>query len=78
MPPCLLDPHPRLGAAVRREEEDVLASWTGGEDHALAATFPFGTVPPEWLVVGTVSEGDGVTVDGKEWSGDKGWDHFPR
>jgi thiamine-monophosphate kinase len=41
---------------------------TGGEDHALAATFPRGTELPEpWLVIGAVSEGDGVRVDGRRW-----------
>ncbi len=49
---------------------------TGGEDHALAATFPFGSVPPEWRVIGTVGEGLGVTVDGEPWAGPAGWTHF--
>src|SRR5580692_1657446 len=43
---------------------------TGGEDHALAATFPPGTaLPPRWDLIGTVREGDGVTVDGQPWAG---------
>lgn len=71
-------PDPIKAVAAATGGDPLTYVLTGGEDHALAATFPFGTVPPEWLVVGTVSEGDGVTVDGKEWSGDKGWDHFPR
>ena len=50
---------------------------TGGEDHALAATFPPGTaLPPRWTVVGQVSEGLGVLVDGQAWAGEAGWDHF--
>jgi thiamine-monophosphate kinase len=50
---------------------------TGGEDHALAATFPPGAaLPPRWTVIGTVHEGDGVQVDGREWAGSAGWDHF--
>jgi thiamine-monophosphate kinase len=51
---------------------------TGGDDHALAATFPAGTsLPPDWSVVGTVADGSGVTVDGKAWTGTAlGWDHF--
>jgi thiamine-monophosphate kinase len=51
---------------------------TGGDDHALAATFPAGTsLPPDWSVVGTVADGSGVTVDGKAWTGATlGWDHF--
>jgi thiamine-monophosphate kinase len=40
---------------------------TGGEDHALLATFPPGATPPEgWTVVGEVREGTpGVTVSGE-------------
>jgi thiamine-monophosphate kinase len=49
----------------------------GGEDHALAATFPPGTALPEgWQEIGTVHDGAGVTVDRKPWSGATGWDHF--
>lgn len=49
----------------------------GGEDHALAATFPPGEPLPEgWREIGTVHDGSGVTVDRKPWSGPTGWDHF--
>jgi thiamine-monophosphate kinase len=49
----------------------------GGDDHALAATFPPSvSLPPEWRVVGSVHEGTGVTVDRKPWSGGAGWEHF--
>ena len=49
----------------------------GGDDHALAATFPPGvTLPPDWRVVGGVHEGTGVTVDRRPWQGGTGWDHF--
>ena len=49
----------------------------GGEDHALAATFPPGaTLPEGWQEIGTVHDGAGVTVDRKPWSGPTGWDHF--
>ncbi|MEV6601858.1 thiamine-phosphate kinase [Actinoplanes sp. NPDC051346] len=49
----------------------------GGDDHALAATFPAGTtLPPAWRVIGSVHEGTGVTVDRKPWQGGTGWDHF--
>lgn len=52
---------------------------TGGDDHALVATFPADVVLPEgWTTVGTVSQGQGVTVDGHIWSGSGGWDHFRR
>ena len=53
---------------------------TGGEDHALAATFPPGTaLPSRWMVIGEVREapgGPGVLVDGQAWDGPAGWDHF--
>ncbi|WP_110181749.1 thiamine-phosphate kinase [Nocardioides solisilvae] len=49
---------------------------TGGEDHPLLATFPAGSVPPGWLVVGEVHEGEGVTVDGAPHEGAGGWTHF--
>ncbi|HEX5596065.1 MAG TPA: thiamine-phosphate kinase [Micromonosporaceae bacterium] len=51
--------------------------FAGGDDHALAATFPPGVALPEgWRVIGRVREGDGVTVDGRSLSGPAGWDHF--
>ena len=51
---------------------------TGGEDHALAATFPEpAAVPAGWVTIGTVSRGDGrVTVDGEEYAGAPGWQHW--
>jgi thiamine-monophosphate kinase len=51
---------------------------TGGEDHALAATFP-GAPPPGWTVVGAVREGEpAVLVDGRPYTdGAPGWSHFP-
>ena len=49
----------------------------GGDDHALAATFPPGvTLPDGWREIGKVHESTGVTVDGRPWSGPAGWDHF--
>ncbi|WP_328808150.1 thiamine-phosphate kinase [Nonomuraea antri] len=49
---------------------------TGGEDHALAATFPPDVVlPASWQVVGRVVDGEGVIVVGREM-GPGGWDHF--
>ncbi|SCL21181.1 thiamine-phosphate kinase [Micromonospora rhizosphaerae] len=54
-------------------------SWilTGGDDHALAATFPRSVaLPEEWRPVGRVVEGAGVTVDGAAYEGRTGWDHF--
>jgi thiamine-monophosphate kinase len=54
-------------------------SWvvSGGEDHALAATFPpCVALPPRWTVIGEVRQGQGVLVDGQRWAGQAGWDHF--
>jgi thiamine-monophosphate kinase len=49
---------------------------TGGEDHALLASFPAGVaLPAGWTEVGVVSEGRGVTVDGSEVL-PGGWQHF--
>lgn len=51
----------------------------GGDDHALAATFPsHATLPDGWKIIGKVSRGEGVTVDGREWVGPRGWEHFGR
>ena len=49
----------------------------GGEDHALAATFPPDVdLPMAWSVVGRVEAGEGVLVDGAEWAGPGGWRSF--
>ena len=41
---------------------------TGGDDYALAATFPARTELPEpWYAIGSVAEGEGVRVDGRRW-----------
>lgn len=52
----------------------------GGDDHALAATFPAGTeLPDGWRIIGSVdaAESAGVTVDGRPYrEGPAGWDHF--
>jgi thiamine-monophosphate kinase len=50
----------------------------GGEDHALAASFPFDAgLPAGWTVIGSIKAGNGVTVDGRSWDGRGGFDHFP-
>ncbi|MGH3707408.1 MAG: thiamine-phosphate kinase [Pseudonocardiaceae bacterium] len=49
---------------------------TGGEDHALLASFPAGVaLPAGWTKIGVVREGRGVTVDGDEVL-PGGWEHF--
>jgi thiamine-monophosphate kinase len=50
---------------------------TGGEDHALAATFSeHAAVPEGWTTIGTVSRGNGVTVDGRAYEREAGWEHW--
>lgn len=50
---------------------------TGGEDHALAATFPEPAAVPEgWVTIGTVTRGSAVTVDGRPYEGGTGWQHW--
>jgi thiamine-monophosphate kinase len=68
----------RTGHGVTPEYPQAL-TWvvSGGEDHALAATFPpTVALPPRWDVIGRVHEGEGVVVDGQPWAGSAGWDHF--
>ncbi|MCU7822695.1 thiamine-phosphate kinase [Kitasatospora sp. DSM 101779] len=56
---------------------------SGGEDHAIVATFPKSVqLPARWRVVGEVvrtarpGRGGRVTVDGAPWERVGGWDHF--
>jgi thiamine-monophosphate kinase len=49
----------------------------GGDDHAIAATFPEDQpLPAGWRRIGHVVHGSGVTVDGRPYPGPAGWDHF--
>jgi thiamine-monophosphate kinase len=49
----------------------------GGEDHALAASFPRERdVPETWTVIADVQPGTGVVVNSAPWRGTGGWDHF--
>lgn len=55
-----------VGAALN--VDPVVWVLTGGDDYALTATFPKGTdLPDTWRLIGVVSEGDGVRVDGRRW-----------
>lgn len=60
-----------VGAALGKDPYEWILS--GGEDHALVATFP-ADVPAGWRQIGMVSAGEGVTVDGEPFTG--GHDHF--
>jgi thiamine-monophosphate kinase len=71
--------HSSRTGLVTRPPGDLARHWvlTGGEDHALAATFPPGTpLPPRWRVIGAARPGDGVVVDGRPQAQSPGWDHF--
>jgi thiamine-monophosphate kinase len=70
-------PHQMRDAASALGVDPYLWVLAGGDDHALAATFPYGTdLPAAFTVVGSVHEGTGVTVDRRPWQGGAGWDHF--
>jgi thiamine-monophosphate kinase len=67
-----------LRAAARRLRADW-QDWAlaGGEDHALAATFPAGTeLPAGWTALGEVRAGSGVLVGSRPRGGPGGWNHF--
>ena len=68
------EPLTAVGAALGADPLSFILG--GGDDHALLATFPDGSVPEGWTVIGAVSEGAGVTVDGEEYDGPTGWTHF--
>ena len=71
--------HPELAAAAAALGRPGPLDWvlTGGEDHALAATFPPGSaLPPNWTIIGQVRAGRGVLVNGNRATGHAGWNHF--
>jgi len=71
--------HPGLAAAAAAVGCPSPLDWvlTGGEDHALAATFPASReLPPYWTVIGQVRAGQGVLVNGQPVTGTAGWNHF--
>jgi thiamine-monophosphate kinase len=68
---------PLLAAAQALGRSPLDWVLSGGEDHALAATFPpDANLPPHWVVIGHVHEGRGVRVDGANYRGQFGWQHF--
>ena len=77
-------PGPMRDAAIALGVDPYHWILAGGDDHALAATFPPELpLPDGWLVVGRVTDGGGVTaagrvtVDGRVYTGGPtGWDHF--
>jgi len=79
--PALLPAGGDLAAAAAALGRPGPLDWilTGGEDHALAATFPPGiSLPDGWIVAGEVRAGHGVHVNGRAFTGPAGWNHFGR
>lgn len=69
------EPMQAVGAALGVDPMRFIL--TGGEDFALAATFPSEvSLPDGWQVVGEVYDGAGVSVDGGEYGGITGFQHF--
>jgi thiamine-monophosphate kinase len=69
------EPLRAVGAALGADPMRFIL--TGGDDHALVATFPPGiTLPAGWMPIGEVSAGEGVTVDGAAYDGPAGHTHF--
>lgn len=74
------DPLQTVSAATGTDPYGLIL--TGGEDHALAATFPAGApLPDGWTLVGRVrAPGDdetaGVLVNGTAYAGAAGFEHF--
>lgn len=70
-------PEPLQAVAAALGAEPMQFILGGGDDHALLATFPdVASVPAGWSVIGAVTEGEGVTVDGATYDGPTGWTHF--
>lgn len=80
--PAALVPKPALRAAADalaaagEVRDPVTFLLAGGEDHALAATFPTDiALLEQWTRIGRVEAGTGVTVGGSRVSA-TGWDHY--
>ncbi|HEX8508006.1 MAG TPA: thiamine-phosphate kinase [Propionibacteriaceae bacterium] len=75
-------PEPLQLVAAVTSTDPMALMLTGGEDHALAATFPSAAaVPAGWRIVGQVravaaGEQPGILVDGAAWAGAGGYRHF--
>jgi thiamine-monophosphate kinase len=75
----LADPMQAVGSALGVDPMQYVLG--GGDDHAIAATFPAGTDLPEgFAAIGTVDRpgesGAVVTVDGEAYDGPRGHAHF--
>jgi len=75
-------PEPLQAVAAATGTDPFQLILTGGDDHALAATFASADVVPDgWLVIGSVrargeEEAPSVLVDGAPWEPAAGYDHF--
>lgn len=70
-------PEPFRAVAAALNVDPVSFALGGGDDHSLLATFPPSVeLPAGWRVIGRVTEGEGVTVDGAPYDGPAGWTHF--
>ena len=70
-------PEPLHAVAAALGSDPLQFILGGGDDHALLAAFPPEVpLPDRWVVIGEVSEGEGVTVDGEAYDGTPGWSHF--
>ena len=67
----------RVAAATVGRPDSLDWILSGGEDHALAATFPpRAALSGRWTVVGRVRDGQGVWVDSRRVERLSGWTHF--
>jgi thiamine-monophosphate kinase len=74
-------PEPLQAVAAATNVDPYSLILTGGEDHALAASFTTAAEVPEgWSVIGSVRaadpDGPRVLVDGAPWESSTGFDHF--
>lgn len=71
----LAEPLQAVGAALGVDPMQFILG--GGDDHALVATFPADVpLPDGWTRIGSVADGEGVTVDGGAYEGPTGHRHF--
>lgn len=71
----LAEPLQAVGAALGVDPLQFVLG--GGDDHALVATFPADApLPDGWTRIGSVADGEGVTVDGAAYDGVAGHAHF--
>jgi thiamine-monophosphate kinase len=79
---ALAIPEPLQAVASATGVDALTFVLSGGEDHALVATFEPADLPEGWTVIGSVAEGNDnlrpgtVTVDGAAYAGAAGHVHF--